>query len=281
MRRHSRNLFNLTIKRSSTWQPSGFSLFGASKSASRPVASQILMRPVRIGLFCLALLGTMAWPVQASTATVKVRDSYYTPDFRVIVTGDRVVWQVEGSEGHTVSSYPGDPVVFDSSPGTVDSCEPTSTGGGLIGGGSQVVPDCLRQGDTYDQTFEDPGTIDFYCKVHGNPAKRPKPEKPSSSQPCGMCARILVKVPSTIAPATRHPTPEPHNNTNPSASASPSPSVSPTVSGSPEPGTSLVAGESDGSTGGSGGLRALFATGAIALLTGLGVVVWRRYFVTE
>ena len=218
-----------------------------------------------------------AWPVQAETSSVKARDFYFTPDFRVLVTGDSVLWTVEGSAGHTITSYPNAATSFDSSPGTTDTCEPS--GGGLLEG--EVTPDCLQQGQTWGpETFNTVGTVDYYCKIHGNPSVHPDPSVSAGAQPCGMCGRILVKVPSSARPATRHPTPGPDTSETADPSASPSASASIPGDPSPQPSGSLIAGGGD-ADGGSGGLRALFATGAIALLTGLGVLVWRRYFVTS
>lgn len=215
-------------------------------------------------------------PVHAETASIKGRDFYFTPDFRVLVTGESALWTIEGSAGHTVTSYPNSPTSFDSSPGTLDTCEPS--GGGLLG--EEVTPDCLQQGETFGPvTFDTVGTVDYYCKIHGNPGVHPDPSASAGSQPCGMCGRILVKVPSTGRPATRHPTPEPDETGSEVASPTPSASASVSADPSPQPSGSLIAGAADGD--GSGGLRALFATGAIALLIGLGVLVWRRYFVTS
>lgn len=219
------------------------------------------------------LAALAAWPAQAATATIKVKDSYFTPDFRVIVTGDTVSWTFEGAAGHTVTSYPGAHTSFDSSPNTTDSCDPT--GGGIIGG-PPVTPDCRFAGDpSFDVTFTTVGTLDYYCKIHGDPSIHPDPSLSDAAQPCGMCGRIKVKLPSSADPATRHPTPGP----DASGSGEPSATASVTASGEPTPSTNptLVAGPSS-DDGGSGALRALFATVAIGLLTGLGVLVWRRYF---
>lgn len=222
----------------------------------------------------MLLAASFAWPAHAETASIKVRDSYFTPDFRVLVVNDSAEWVVEGSAGHTITSYPNSVHQFDSSPGTTDSCEPVD--GGLLD--DDIVPDCLQQGDTWDETFTTAGRVDYYCKIHGDPSVHPDPSASVGSQPCGMCGRIVVKVPSSARPATRHPTPGPNPTETVDPSATPSASASAAVS--PSPGGSLVAGAETGD-GGSGGLRALFATGAIALLIGLGVLVWRRYFVTS
>lgn len=231
-------------------------------------------------MLLVSVLATIpAWPAHAETWSAKVRDSYFTPDFRVVVTGDTVVWSVEGSAGHTITSFPGSRTSFDSSPSTIDTCEPPDDDGGLLGGGTAPPSDCLQQGATFPQTFTRPGTVDYYCKVHGNPSVAPDPALSVGAQPCGMCGRILVKIPSSERPATRHPTPDPETSETEEPDASPSATATAGATTSPQPAGSLVAGPSTGDGGGSGGLRALFATGAIALLIGLGALVWRRYFV--
>jgi plastocyanin len=228
-----------------------------------------------IAILCAALLGVGAIPsAPAATATIKVRDSYFTPDFRVLVTNDTARWVVEGAAGHTITSFPSSPVAFDSSPGTSDTCEAT---GGLLG--QPTIPDCLGSGDDFEQTFNRTGTFDYYCKIHGTTQVKPDPSANAGAQPCGMCGRIVVKVPSSIRPADRNPTP----TSNPTATATSEPSEDPSPNASPGATTSvdpsLVAGPELGD--GSGGLRVLFALSAIALLSGVGALVWRRYFVNE
>jgi plastocyanin len=209
----------------------------------------------------------------AGSASIKVRDDYFTPDFRILVPGDDALWFVEGFNGHTVTSYPDAPEPFDSSPLTTTTC---TEDGGILG---STATDCLEQGDDWGPVeFDLVGTYDYYCKIHGDPSIDPVPSASAASQPCGMCGRILVKVPSSSRPATRHPTPE--ADPTQASEATPSASVTPsaTEATNPQPSGSLVAGGSEAPGGGSGGLRALFAAVAIGLLTGLGALVWRRYF---
>lgn len=229
---------------------------------------------ILLGLFGIMAVG----PVAAATSSVKTRDDYFTPDFRVLVVGDKVQWQVEGGNGHTITSYPGSPTDFDSSPETTDTCETTpGSGGGIIGGDPEppVVPDCLYAGAIFEETFDTVGTIDYYCKIHGNPKKRPKASANAASQKCGMCGRLVVKVPSTMRPA-------PDNDDVPSQTTSPDPTASEsgdtsTPSPSPSIDPSLIAGPGDAQGPNSAG-TIIIASFALALLSGLGYLVWRRYF---
>jgi plastocyanin len=218
-----------------------------------------------------AVLGVL--PAGAETAVIKARDSYFTPDFRVLVTGDSARWTVESSQGHTVTSYPGAPRSFDSSPETTDSC----TTGGLL----PEPTDCLQPGSSYERNFSQPGTYDYYCKIHGDPSERPDPDLNAAAQPCGMCGQIVVKTPSSSRPATRRPAPaqseqpraEPSETPDPSPGASPSPSDDPSLDPVANPGTD------------EGGLspamgRLVISVIAIALLSGLGYLVWRRFLGT-
>lgn len=234
-----------------------------------------MRRSISLGVLSAAAL-VLALPVDAATSTVKARDDYFTPDFRVVVTGDTVSWTVEGTNGHTITSYPGSPYQFDSSPSTIDTCEASTEGGGglLPGSPTPVTPDCLERGDTYERRFDQVGTIDYYCKIHGDPSRKPKASRHAADQPCGMCARIVVKTPASHRPATRNPAP---------ATATPTSSEEPSGSPSAEPSPSeidpsLSGNASDEPTGGSGAPRAVIATFAVLILTGLGYLVWRRYF---
>lgn len=215
-----------------------------------------------------AFLAVSAASASAETFGVKARDDYFTPDFRVLVNGDSVTWTVEGVNGHTVTSFPGSANSFDSSPETTDSC---TIDGGLLG--DERETDCLRAGSGFTVSFPDPGTYDYFCKIHGDPSRKPDPRAEVGAQPCQMCGRILVKPPSTSRPATRRPTPtadQTGSEPEPTASSSESMTGSPPASTDP----SIVA--APGQDGGGGAPIAIAAL-AIGLLAGVAVLVWRRY----
>lgn len=212
-------------------------------------------------------------PAGADTAVIKARDFYFTPDFRVLVTGDSARWIVEGNEGHTVTSYPGAPTSFDSSPETEDSCET----GGLF----PETTDCLQPGAAYERTFSQAGTFDYYCKIHGDPNKRPDPDLNAAAQPCGMCGQIVVKTPTSSRPATRRPAPGHTEQPRSEASETPEPSPGSTPSPSENPSLDPLAnpGQDDGGLSPVTG-RLVISAIAIAILSGLGYLVWRRFLGT-
>ncbi len=70
-------------------------------------------------------------------------------DTRVAV-GSTVVWKQSGLQAHSVTAADES---FDSSP----SCSPIKT------------DKCLEEGDDFRVEFTEPGTYDYYCKVHGLP----------------------------------------------------------------------------------------------------------------
>ncbi|MGZ4104638.1 MAG: cupredoxin domain-containing protein [Actinomycetota bacterium] len=74
-------------------------------------------------------------PVAVSAAD----DLKFAPDALTIKVGTQVVWTVTGSAAHTVTAQSG--ATFDSSN--------------------------LNQGETFTQTFDTPGTIKYFCKIHG------------------------------------------------------------------------------------------------------------------
>jgi plastocyanin len=78
----------------------------------------------------------------AKEIEVEVGDNYFQPKTMTVAVGDTVVWKVEGTMGHTVTSDTG---VFDSG------------------------QDPLQEGDTFSFTFTQPGTYPYYCRFHGGP----------------------------------------------------------------------------------------------------------------
>lgn len=234
-------------------------------------SSRAIVACVRRILRVTLAIGFLAFTAvaEADTASTKVRDDYMTPHFRVLVTGDTMRWEVEGSNGHTVTSYPGSPRSFDSSRNTTDAC---STGGLF-----PTSTDCLERGDTFEVTFLRPGTYDYYCKIHGDPNVRPTAGSSATQQPCGMCGQIIVKNASTSRPATRRPVATATRPAEASASPSPSPSASPSNSSDPALDPSVVGSQDPGGGFSTGTGRLVISVVAIALLAGLGYLVWRRF----
>ena len=98
------------------------------------------MRSVRAVTLTGALLLVLALPtvVQAQQATtVDVLDNAFDPESVTITAGDTVTWDVTGANPHTITADDGS---FDQSVAT---------------------------GDTFEQTFDTPGTYAYYCRIHG------------------------------------------------------------------------------------------------------------------
>lgn len=83
----------------------------------------------------------------AASVSVSIGDNFYDPDTVTIGVGDTVNWTNNGQAPHTVTADDGS---FDSSP----DCPAD-------------IDACMQAGDTYGQTFSDPGTFSYFCKVHG------------------------------------------------------------------------------------------------------------------
>lgn len=80
----------------------------------------------------------------------KVVDTAFEPAELTIAAGTAVAWQQTGRQAHSVTSSDGD---FDSSPGC----------------GALDPEGCLGEGDSFRHEFEEPGTYEYYCRVHGLP----------------------------------------------------------------------------------------------------------------
>ncbi|MGH9039033.1 MAG: cupredoxin domain-containing protein [Acidimicrobiia bacterium] len=104
----------------------------------------------RAWLPALVVLGSLLLPAPARAETgVAARGSRFEPAQVTVPAGETVVWTNNDSAGHTVTADNGS---FDSHP----AC-------GGIGGA------CMTRGETFSHTFSTPGTVAYYCKLHGNP----------------------------------------------------------------------------------------------------------------
>ncbi|HVL33363.1 MAG TPA: plastocyanin/azurin family copper-binding protein, partial [Actinomycetota bacterium] len=127
----------------------------------------------------------LSQPAAAVDKTVKMKDNFFTPVYIVVTVGDTVTWVNDGTDRHTVTSFDSAPEAFDSSPGTHSVCD---DGNPLTDEG----PDCIPPGGSHEETFNEPGTYNYFCKAHGNQDKRPTGVG-AQVQPCDMCGQIVVK----------------------------------------------------------------------------------------
>lgn len=67
-----------------------------------------------------------------------------------VAVGSTIVWKQSGLQAHSVTAADDS---FDSSP----SCSPIKT------------EKCLGEGDDFSVDFTEPGSYDYYCRVHGLP----------------------------------------------------------------------------------------------------------------
>jgi plastocyanin len=114
------------------------------------------------------VLHQTAGQASAKEIEVEVGDNFFQPKTMTVNVGDTVVWKVEGTMGHTVTSDTG---VFDSG------------------------QDPLTQGDTFSFTFTQPGTYPYYCRFHGGPGG------------VGMSGTVVVEAAGQPTPAPAAPTP--------------------------------------------------------------------------
>lgn len=80
---------------------------------------------------------------------IDVADNVFEPAEITVAAGTTVVWTQSGSAPHTVTA---DDASLDSHP----DCPADAT-------------KCMAAGDTFEFTFEEPGTYAYYCKLHGAP----------------------------------------------------------------------------------------------------------------
>lgn len=86
-------------------------------------------------------------PSAAESPEVDVADNEFEPKELTVKAGTTVVWSQTGSVPHTVTADDGS---FDSH--------------------AECLADlakCMKAGDTFEQAFDTPGRIAYYCKLHG------------------------------------------------------------------------------------------------------------------
>lgn len=110
----------------------------------------------------------------ASQHDVDVVDNAFEPQAFETEAGATVVWDQTGENPHSVTSED-DGAEFDSHP----NCSFTST------------DQCMGQGDTFSHTFDDPGTYEYFCRIH---------------QDVGMTGTIEVSASGEITTTTDAPT---------------------------------------------------------------------------
>ena len=95
-------------------------------------------------------LGGVGSGTEMPTASVKVIDTDFRVGTLTVSAGTKVVWTQVGDQPHSVSA---NDKSFDSSPG----CSPIRS------------DECLGEGDIFKHEFVEPGTYEYYCRVHGLP----------------------------------------------------------------------------------------------------------------
>jgi plastocyanin len=167
----------------------------------------------------VAAVALLAAPVRAASADVAVVDYSFTPQTVTVGTGDTVTWTVGATKDpHTVS--------------------PVDPAGAFDGSG------ILRAGETFQVTFQQPGTYRYRCEIH--------PEQ--------MTGTIIVAETSATPPG-------------PSPTASASPIATAAVSGAPVATTTPTT-PSDSAGGGLPWLPAAAGIG-LAALVGAAIVAGR------
>lgn len=223
-----------------------------------------MIRCLLATVLAAAALGATS-PAGAAETTVKARDNFFTPAYKVISVGDSVTWVNEGADRHTVTSYEDSPQQFDSSPETVATCDD---------GSPLTSEDCMEPGQEFGPIeFTTPGTYSYRCKVHGDPMLRPDKDAGGQEQPCGMCGIIrVVEERKDDDQPRRDPTPPTRVETR--RTRSPSPSASPSESPTLDERGSPIAAPAEGDGGGG---RLLLALVLLTALGGAGYWTWRTY----
>ncbi len=143
-------------------------------------------------VFATTALLTLPTLVQAQSTDVEVTDNAFVPETVTITAGDTVTWSVTGTNPHTITADDGS---FDQAVST---------------------------GDTFEQTFDTPGTYSYHCTIHG------------AAGGVGMSGTVVVQAADSASPT-------------PTTTATPAPS--PTSTAAPATGSLTLSDQSgDGTT---------------------------------
>jgi plastocyanin len=136
------------------------------------------VRGALISAAAIGLLGVAAAP--ASAADVTIKDFAFSPASLTIAPGDTVTWHWAGPDtNHSVTSDPNQADSFDSDP----MRSPLSTD--------------HPPGDTFDHTFNTPGTFTYFCKVHTSMTAKVVVATPGSGPPPDTTAPAISGVKAT------------------------------------------------------------------------------------
>lgn len=86
----------------------------------------------------------------SSTERARIVDTAFEPESLTVAVGSTIVWKQSRLQAHSVTAADES---FDSSPG----CSPIK------------FDKCLGEGDDFSVDFTEPGSYDYYCRVHGLP----------------------------------------------------------------------------------------------------------------
>ncbi len=87
-----------------------------------------------------------------STVYINIGDDFFFPTKVTISRGQTVVWTNNGGEQHTINANPG-----------TEKCKPIS--------GEAFDSPAVNPGETFERTFNNPGTFAYHCEIHGCPMK--------------------------------------------------------------------------------------------------------------
>ena len=104
------------------------------------------MRRCILATLLLPLCLALPAPARADQG-VTIQANKYMPRDLAVKVGETVTWKSNDAIGHTITA----------DDGSVDS-HPTC---GQSGGS------CLKKNETYSHAFDRPGTVAYYCRVHG------------------------------------------------------------------------------------------------------------------
>ena len=225
------------------------------------------MRRLGLAVVLFVVVGALAWsPAKAADHFVTVVNNAYEPRTENVIVGDAVFWSSSATNPHTVTARPGQAESFDSHPQCPNN-----------------IAMCMKPGEVFGWMFKTPGTVNYFCKVHGDAMTGTinvvaAPPATTSPPTTGAPApTTTARQTTTTARAATTTTTAVAGTTTSSSSTTPGSTTSSTTST-----TELdeLAGaqdddDDDGDDGGGGVPAAVLALAIVAFLGAGGFALWR------
>jgi plastocyanin len=105
------------------------------------------------------LAGALAACSETEPGTVVAHGTSFAPNEITVQSGETVTWEIAGDDVHTVTAFEE----------SIPDGAPYFASGGAAGeddARKDLAAGLLREGESFEVTFEEPGTYEYFCIPH-------------------------------------------------------------------------------------------------------------------